>query len=100
MRFIVLLIMALSKKNLNQLKSFLNKKNTIKNNIDNKNLISDSTSLSNYNPVDINDPDQIFYSIIDNSEHLEDTILNNNKLKRIKLSEIFLIKIQSLIQNL
>ncbi len=84
MKFIVLPLMALSKKNLDQLKSILNKENIIKNNIPDKNLISDSKSLEKDQPIEVNSPNQIFYSIIDNSEHLEDTVLSNNKLKKIE----------------
>ncbi len=84
MKSIVLLIMALSKKNLNQLKSILNKKNAIKHNISDKSSISDSNSLKKDHPIEVKNPNQIFYSIIDNSEHLEDTVLNNNKLKKIE----------------
>ena len=84
MKFIVLPLMALSKKNLDQLKSFLIKENTIKQNISDKNSISDSKSLKKDQPIEVNNPNQIFYSIIDNSEHLEDTVLTNNKLKKIE----------------
>tara|TARA_B100000963_G_scaffold48005_1_gene36283 strand:+ start:60 stop:410 length:351 start_codon:yes stop_codon:yes gene_type:complete len=76
--------MALSKKNLDQLKSILNKKNAIKHNISDKISLSDSNSLNKDHPIEINNPNQMFYSIIDNSEHLEDTSLSNNKLKRIE----------------
>jgi len=84
MKFIVLLLMALSKKNLDQLKSILNKENTTKYNISNKSLDTDSNSLNKDQLTDLNNPNQIFYSIIDNSEHLEDTVLINNKLKKIE----------------
>ena len=84
MKFIVLPLMALSKKNLDQLKSILNKENIIKHNIHDKSLISDSKSLDKDQPIEVNDPNQIFYSIIDNSEYLEDTVLSNNKLKKIE----------------
>ena len=76
--------MALSKKNLDQLKSILNKENIINHNIPDKSLISDSKSLDKDQPIEVNNPNQIFYSIIDNSEHLEDTVLSNNKLKKIE----------------
>ena len=76
--------MALSKKNLDQLKSFLNKDNIINNNISDKSLISDSKSLQKDHPIEINNPNHIFYSIIDNSEHLEDTVLSNNNLKKME----------------
>ena len=84
MKFIVLSLMALSKKNLNQLKSILNKDNTTKHNISDKTSISDSKSLNKGHPIEVNNPNQIFYSIIDNSEYLEDTVLNNNNLKEIE----------------
>ena len=84
MKFIVLPLMALSKKNLDQLKSILNNENVIKHNIPDKSLISDSESLEKDQPIEVNSPNQIFYSIIDNSEHLEDTVLSNNKLKKIE----------------
>ena len=84
MKFIVLSLMALSKKNLDQLKSILNKDNTTKNNISDKTSISDSKSLNKDHPIEVNNPNQIFYSIIDNSEYLEDTVLNNNNLKKIE----------------
>ena len=84
MKYIVLSPMALSKKNLDQLKSILNKDNTTKNNISDKTSISDSKSLNKDHPIEVNNPNQIFYSIIDNSEYLEDTVLNNNNLKEIE----------------
>ena len=84
MKFIVLPLMTLSKKNLDQLKSIFNKDNTIKRNISDKSSISDSKPFKKDHPIEVNNPNQIFYSIIDNSEHLEDTILSNNKLKKIE----------------
>ena len=84
MKFIVLRLMALSKKNSDQLKSILNKKNTNKNNISDEISISDSKYLKKDHLIEVNNPNQVFYSIIDNSEHLEDTVLNNNKLKKIE----------------
>ena len=84
MKFIVLPLMALSKKNLDQLKSLLKKDNTNKHNIPDKSSISDSNFLKKDYPTEVNNPNQFFYSIIDNSEHLEDTVLSNNKLKKIE----------------
>ena len=84
MRIIVLLFMALSKKNLNKLKSFLNKENKIKNTNSKINANPGSNSLKNNDSIEANNTNQIFYSIIDNSEYLEDTILSNNKLKNIE----------------
>ena len=76
--------MALSKKNLNKLKSLLNKDNKIKSTNSEINTNPGSNSLKNKNSIDVNNTNQIFYSIIDNSEYLEDTILSNNKLKNIE----------------
>ena len=76
--------MALSKKNLDQLKSILNKDNTTKNNISDKISITNTNSLEKYHPIEDNNPSEIFYSIIDNSENLEDTALSNNNLKKIE----------------
>ena len=76
--------MALSKKNLDQLKSILNKEKKIINNIADKSSISDSNSPKNDHTIEINNPNQLFYSIIDNSEYLEDTVLSNNNLKKIE----------------
>ena len=84
MKFIVLPLMTLSKKNLDQLKSILNKENTLNHNISDESSISDSNSLKKDNLIEVNDPNQIFYSIIDNSEHLEDTLATNNNLKKIE----------------
>tara|TARA_Y100001978_G_C23456671_1_gene320321 strand:+ start:86 stop:460 length:375 start_codon:yes stop_codon:yes gene_type:complete len=84
MRFIVLLTMALSKENLDQLKSLLNKENTIKHNSSDNKSISDLRSLTKHHPIEANNPNDIFYSVIDNSEHLEDTMLINNKLRKME----------------
>ena len=84
MKFIVLLIMALSKKNLDQLKTFLNKANTFTHNISDKSSNSDSNSLNKDHLIEVNNPNEIFYEIIDNSEHLEETTLSNNHLKKIE----------------
>ena len=84
MRFKVLILMTLSKKNLDRLKSISNNENIIRNNISDNKSISDSNSLKKDQEIDINHPNQVFYSIIDNTEHLEDTVLSNNKLKKIE----------------
>tara|TARA_Y100000589_G_scaffold318558_1_gene346150 strand:+ start:1100 stop:1450 length:351 start_codon:yes stop_codon:yes gene_type:complete len=76
--------MALSKKNLDQLKSFLNENKILKRNIADKETISDLNSLRINQSTEVNTPNEFFYSIIDNSEYLEDTILVNNKLKEIE----------------
>ena len=82
--------MSLSKKNLDKLNKF--KKN--------KNLNNESKNISNYytnitnndnlitNPLNSKDPNKIFYSLIDNSESLEDTSKVNNSLRKSELNQI------------
>ena len=81
--------MSLSKKNLDKLNKF--KKN--------KNLNNESNNISNYtkipkndnlttNPLNSEDPNKIFYSLIDNSESLEETSKFNNSLKKSELNQI------------
>ena len=81
--------MSLSKKNLDKLNNF--KKN--------KNLNNDSNNISNYtkipngnnlinNPFNSEDPNKIFYSLIDNSEFLEETSNVNNSLRKSELNQI------------
>ncbi|MCR8540187.1 MAG: hypothetical protein JJ848_007535 [Prochlorococcus marinus CUG1439] len=80
--------MSLSKKNLDKLNKF--KKN--------KNLNNESKNISNYtnipnndnlitNPLNSEDPNKIFYSLIDNSESLEETSNVNNSLRKIELNQ-------------
>ena len=68
--------MSLSKKNLDKLNKFKKKKNL--NN--NDNLIT--------NPLNSEDPNKIFYSLIDNSESLEETSIVNNSLRKSELNQI------------
>ena len=81
--------MSLSKKNLDKLNKF--KKNKILNN--------DSNNISNYTEITNNDnlitnlpnsedPNKIFYSLIDNSESLEETSYVNNSLRKSELNQI------------
>ena len=81
--------MSLSKKNLDKLNKF--KKN--------KNLNNESKNISNYtnipntdnsitNPLYSEDPNKIFYSLIDNSESLEETSKVNNTLRKSELNQI------------
>ena len=81
--------MSLSKKNLDKLNKF--KKN--KNLNHERNTISNYTNISNNdnlitNPLDSQDPNKIFYSLIDNSESLEETSNVNNSLRKIELNQI------------
>ena len=81
--------MSLSKKNLDKLNKF--KKN--------KNLNNESDNISNYTKISKNDnlitnsfnsddPNKIFYSLIDNSESLEETSNVNNSLRKSELNQI------------
>ena len=81
--------MSLSKKNLDKLNKF--KKN--------ENLINDSNNISNYTKIDNNnnsiknqlkseDPNKIFYSLIDNSESLEETSNVNHSLRKSEINQI------------
>ena len=81
--------MSLSKKNLDKLNKF--KKN--------KNLNNESKNISNYtnisnndylisNPDNSEDPNKIFYSLIDNSESLEETSNVNTSLRKSEINQI------------
>ena len=81
--------MSLSKKNLDKLNKFKKTKNL---NNESKN-ISNYTNISNNdnlitNPLNSKDPNKIFYSLIDNSESLEETSNPNNSLKKSELNQI------------
>ena len=81
--------MSLSKKNLDKLNKF--KKN--------KNLNNESKNINNYTNFANNDnlisnllnssaPNKIFYSLIDNSESLEETSNVNNSLRKSEINHI------------
>ena len=81
--------MSLSKKNLDKLNKFKKSKNL---NIESKN-ISNYTNISNNNnlitnPLNSEDPNKIFYSLIDNSESLEETSNVNNSLRKSEINQI------------
>ena len=81
--------MSLSKKNLDKLNKFKKNKNL---NIESKNL-NNYTNLTNNdnlitNPLNSDDPNKIFYSLIDNSESLEETSNVNNSLRKSELNQI------------
>ena len=69
---------------INELKTFnldkLNKFKKKKNLTNNDNLTT--------NPLNSEDPNKIFYSLIDNSESLEETSKVNNSLKKSELNQI------------
>jgi len=81
--------MSLSKKNLDKLNKFKKKKN----------LNNESKNINNYinitnndnlitNPHNSEDPNKIFYSLIDNLESLEETSNVNNSLRKSELNQI------------
>ena len=81
--------MSLSKKNLDKLNKY--KKN--------RNLNNDSNNISNYSKKDnsdnltkdslkLEDPNQIFYSLIDNSETLDETTEVNYLLRKSEMDSI------------
>ena len=77
--------MSLSKKNLDKLNKFKKKKNL---NNESKNInITDNDNLIT-NPLNSEDPNKIFYSLIDNSESLEETSNVNNSLRKSELNQI------------
>ena len=81
--------MSLSKKNLDKL-SKLKKNKTLNNegkNISNYPNISNNDNLIT-NPLNSEDPNKIFYSLIDNSESLEETSKVNNSLRKSELNQI------------
>ena len=81
--------MSLSKKNLDKLNKFKKKKNlnNESKNIDNfTNLINNDNFISN--PLNSEDPNKIFYSLIDNSESLEETSNVNNSLRKSETNQI------------
>ena len=80
--------MSLSKKNLDKLNKFKKKKN----------LNNESKNINNYinitnndnlitNPLNPEDPNKIFYSLIDNSESLEETSNVNNSLRKSEINQ-------------
>ena len=81
--------MSLSKKNLDKL-------NKLKNN---KNINNENNNISNFtniykidnlisNPLNSEDPNKIFYSLIDNSESLEAPSNVNNSLRKNEINQI------------
>ena len=68
--------MGLSKKNLDKLNTFITETKLVNNNNSNKN----SQEPNNLSKVD--DPSKIFYSIIDNSDNINETTKENPLLKK------------------
>ena len=81
--------MSLSKKNLDKLNKLKKKKNlnNESKNINNFINITDNDNLIT-NPLNSEDPNKIFYSLIDNSESLEETSNVNNSLRKSEINQI------------
>ena len=83
--------MSLSKKNLDKLNKFKKKKNL---NNESKDInINNYTNITNndnliINPLNSEDSNKIFYSLIDNSESLEETSNINNSLRESEINQI------------
>ena len=80
--------MSLSKKNLDKLNNFKKEKNlnNESKNINNYTNLTDNDNLIN-NPLNSEDPNKIFYSLIDNSESLEETSSVNNSLRKSEINQ-------------
>ena len=80
--------MSLSKKNLDKLNKYKKNKNlNIDSNLNNYKKNDDNDNLTN-KPLDSEDPNKIFYSLIDNSESLEETSIVNDSLRKSELNQI------------
>ncbi len=78
--------MSLSKKNLDKLNKFKKNKN-FNNESKNINNYTNNDNLITY-PLNSEDPNKIFYSLIDNSESLEETSNVNNSLRESEINQI------------
>ena len=81
--------MSLSKKNLDKLNK-LKKNNNLNNESNNKSNYTNLSKNDNLisNPPNTEDPNKIFYSLIDNSESLEETSNVNNSLRKSEIDQI------------
>ena len=81
--------MSLSKKNLDKLNKFKKNKNSNNdlNNTSNYTKIPKDDNLTN-NTLNSEDPNKIFYSLIDNSESLHETSNVNNSLRKSEINQI------------
>ena len=84
-----LIINELKNFNLDKLNKFKKKKN-LNNESKNKNNYTNITKIDNLitNPLNSEDPNKIFYSLIDNSESLEETSNINNSLRESEINQI------------
>ncbi len=77
--------MSLSKNNLDKLNKFKKEKN-LNNESKNINITNNDNLITN--PLNSEDPNKIFYSLIDNSESLEETSNVNNSLRKSEINHI------------
>ncbi len=75
--------MSLSKKNLDKLNKFKKKKN-----LDNESININNNDNLITNTLNSEDPNKIFYSLIDNSESLEETSNINKSLRESEINQI------------
>ena len=80
--------MNLSKKNLDKLNKLKASKNLNNNNSNLSNYSKISNDNSTKNKLQLDDPNKIFYTLIDNSESLEETSNVNNSLRKSELNQI------------
>ena len=81
--------MSLSKKNLYKLNKYKENKNLNNNNINVSNYSKiDNNDNSTKNPIKSEDPNKIFYSLIDNSQSLDETSNVNHSLRKSELNQI------------
>ena len=80
--------MSLSKKNLDKLNKFKKKKN-LNNEIKNIHNYTNITNNDNFitNSLNSEDPNKIFYSLIDNSESLDETSKVNHSLRKSEVNQ-------------
>ena len=81
--------MSLSKKNLDKLNKYKENKNTNNDIYDFSNPAEvHSSDNSNQSQLESKDPNKIFYSLIDNSQTLEETCKVNHSLRKSELNQI------------
>ena len=81
--------MSLSKKNLDKLNKYKNNKILSNDsNITNNHIKIDNKDNSTKHKLKLEDPNKIFYTLIDNSESLEETSNVNNSLRKSELNQI------------
>ena len=83
--------MSLSKENIDKLNNFIKNKNLVDDNHRENNKINDKNNKSFNNSYKSKDPNKIFYSLIDNSETLNETckvnkILRNSEKDKINMN--------------